>query len=166
VPEFQDLIDLRDEVTGAAHIEATYRHWRPHGARQREDQFSDGTLRLIGLLWALLDGRSLLLLEEPEVSLHSEIVRKLPSLMWRIQRQSKQRRQLFVSTHSYELLTDKGIRPDEILLLQPGFGEGTQVKAVAEVDEVSDLIRAGLTPADAVLPFTRPKHLEQLTLFE
>ena len=166
VPEFKDLIEVRDEATGAPHIEATYRHWRPHGARQREDQFSDGTLRLIGLLWSLLDGRSLLLLEEPEVSLHSEIVRKLPSLMWRIQRQSKQRRQLFVSTHSYELLSDRGIRPDEILMLRPGYGEGTQVDPVTQIAEVRELIVNGLTPADAVLPFTRPKNLEQLDLFE
>lgn len=166
VPEFKDLIEVRDESTGAPHIEATYRHWRPHGARQREDQFSDGTLRLIGLLWSLLDGKSLLLLEEPEVSLHSEIVRKLPSLMWRIQRQTKQRRQLFVSTHSYELLSDKGIRPEEILLLQPGLGEGTQVRPVTEVAQVSDLMASGLTPADAVLPFTRPQQLDQLNLFE
>lgn len=166
VPEFQNLIEIRDESSGAPHIEATYRHWRPHGARQREDQFSDGTLRLIGLLWSLLDGKSLLLLEEPEVSLHSEIVRKLPSLMWRIQRQTKQRRQIFVSTHSYEMLSDKGIRADEILLLQPGLGEGTQVRPVTEVAQVNDLMASGLTPADAVLPFTRPQHLEQLHLFE
>ena len=166
VPEFKDLIEVRDETTGAPHIEATYRHWRPHGARQREDQFSDGTLRLIGLLWALLDGRSLLLLEEPEVSLHSEIVRKLPSLMWRVQRQAKQRRQVFLSTHSFELLSDKGIRPEEILLLQPGLGEGTTVRSVIEVDEVNDLIDAGLAPADAVLPFTRPRQLDLLNKFE
>ena len=157
VPEFKNLIEIRDESSGTPHIEATYRHWRPHGARQREDQFSDGTLRLIGLLWSLLDGKSLLLLEEPEVSLHSEIVRKLPSLMWRIQRQTKQRRQVFVSTHSYEMLSDRGIRADEILLLQPGLGEGTQVRPVTEVAQVNDLMASGLTPADAVLPFTRPQ---------
>ena len=166
VPEFQDLIEVRDEVTGTPHLEATYRHWRPHGARQREDQFSDGTLRLIGLLWSLLDGRSLLLLEEPEVSLHSEIVRELPSLMWRVQRQSKVRRQVFISTHSYEILSDRGIRPEEILLLQPGKGEGTKVRAGSEIPEIREMIRNGLTPADSVLPYTRPQNLEQLSLFE
>lgn len=166
VPEFQDLIEIRDEITGRPHLEATYRHWRPHGARQREDQFSDGTLRLIGLLWSLLEGRSLLLLEEPEVSLHSEIVRELPSLMWRVQRGNKARRQLFVSTHSYEMLSDKGIRPSEILILEPGRGEGTQVRNVGDVPELRDLIQNGLSPADSVLPRTRPANLEQLTFFE
>ena len=166
VPEFQDLIEVRDEVTGSPHLEATYRHWRPHGARQREDQFSDGTLRLIGLLWSLLDGRSLLLLEEPEVSLHSEIVRQLPSLMWRVQRQSRIRRQVFISTHSHEMLSDKGIRPEEILLLQPGQGEGTQVRTGFEIPEIRRMIDSGLTPADSVLPYTCPQNLEQLSLIE
>lgn len=166
VPEFQDLNEVRDAITGAPHLEATYRHWRPNGARQREDQFSDGTLRLIGLLWSLLDGRSLLLLEEPEVSLHSEIVRLLPALMWRIQRQSKNRRQVLLSTHSYEMLSDGGIRPEEILLVRPGQGEGSQVQPVSAIDQVRELIVSGLTPADAVLPFTRSQQLKRLALFE
>jgi len=71
-----------------------YEHWRPQGAKQREDQFSDGTLRLLGLLWSLLEGDSLLLLEEPELSLNSGIIRKLPGLMYRIQRQK--RRQVII----------------------------------------------------------------------
>jgi len=166
VPEFQDLNEVRDEITGVPHLEATYRHWRPHGARQREDQFSDGTLRLIGLLWSLLEGRSLLLLEEPEVSLHSEIVRELPALMWRVQRDSRIRRQVFISTHSYEMLSDEGIRPEEILLLHPGQGEGTRVRAASEIRQIREMMQNGLTPADSVLPSTRPANLEQLTLFE
>lgn len=166
VPEFKNLVEIRDEVTGVPHIEATYQHWRPHGARQREDQFSDGTLRLTGLLWALLDGSSLLLLEEPEISLHSEIVRKLPALMWRIQRQAKQRRQLFVSTHSYELLSDRGIRADEILMVRPALGEGSTVTPVSKARDVRALLENGLSPAEAVIPFTRPANIEQLGLFE
>ena len=39
----------------------------PMQARQREDQFSDGALRLVGLLWTLLEGDALLLLEEPAI---------------------------------------------------------------------------------------------------
>ncbi len=166
VPEFRDLRVDRDPDTGIPHVEANYRHWRPQGAVQREDQFSDGTLRLIGLLWSLLEGRSLLLLEEPEVSLHSEIVRKLPAMMWKIQRQTKQRRQLFVSTHSYEMLSDCGILPEQILLLRPGEGDGTRVDPVSGIAQVRDLMINGLTPADAVFPFTRPANLNQLSLFE
>ena len=56
-------------------------HWLPHAGNQREDQFSDGMLRLVGLLWSLLETETLLLLEEPELSLHDSVVEKLPPLM-------------------------------------------------------------------------------------
>ena len=64
------------------------------------------------------------------------------------------------------MLSDNGIRAEEILLLLPNEGEGTQVQPVSENVEVRDLIRSGLTPADAVLPFTRPGSIEQLSLFK
>ncbi len=47
VPQLTNLTDTKDEA-GVPHLEATYAHWRPNAGRQREDQFSDGTLRLIG----------------------------------------------------------------------------------------------------------------------
>ena len=87
VPQLINLSDVKDE-TGIPHLEATYTHWRPGAGRQREDQFSDGTLRLIGLFWTLLDGDAPLLLEEPELSLHTAIVKKLPTLFYRM-RQAK-----------------------------------------------------------------------------
>ena len=116
VPELKELSDVRDEK-GIPHLEAVYQHWRPNAGRQREDQFSDGTLRLIGLLWTLLDGDSLLLLEEPELSLHTSIVSKLPDLIWRLQRAKK--RQVIVSSHSTELFSDRGIGAEEVALLKP-----------------------------------------------
>jgi len=64
VPQLKELSFIKDE-TGAPHLEAVYEHWRPKAGKQREDQFSDGTLRLIALLWSLQDGRSPLLLESP-----------------------------------------------------------------------------------------------------
>ena len=106
VPQLSNLSDAKDD-SGVPHLEATYAHWRPNAGKQREDQFSDGTLRLIGLFWTLLEGVSPLLLEEPELSLHTAIVKKLPALFYRMQR--KRRRQIFVSTHSWEMLEDKGI---------------------------------------------------------
>src|SRR6185437_3399695 len=60
VPQLTNLSDVKDE-TGIPHLEATYTHWRPGAGRQREDQFSDGTLRLIGLFWTLLEGEAPLL---------------------------------------------------------------------------------------------------------
>lgn len=162
VPQLKELRDVKDE-TGIPHLEALYEHWRPHGARQREDQFSDGTLRLLGLLWALLEGDSLLLLEEPELSLNAGIIRKLPSLMYRIQRQKK--RQLIISTHSPDLLSDPGIGGEEVLLLIPS-DEGTKVEVASTNKEIRDLLEGGLTVADAALPKTIPQSLSQLDLFE
>jgi predicted ATPase len=162
VPQLKDLTDTKDEA-GIPHLEATYAHWRPNAGRQREDQFSDGTLRLIGLFWSLLDGDSPLLLEEPELSLHSGIVAKLPALFYRLQR--KKRRQVFVSTHSGDLLSDMSIGGEEVIVLQPDK-EGTVAQAASSLDQVGALLEGGLSVADVVLPRTAPSHLGQLDLFE
>src|SRR5262249_11977465 len=76
VPQLRELKLGKDE-DGTPHLEATYEHWRKHGARQDERDFSDGTLRLIGLLWALQEGGAQsgpVLIEEPELSLHAGVV--------------------------------------------------------------------------------------------
>ena len=70
IPHFKQLIFERDKDNGQPHLAARHEHHRPNAGWQREEQFSDGTLRLIGLLWSLLEGDSLLLLEEPELSLN------------------------------------------------------------------------------------------------
>ena len=163
VPELKDLVDVRDEK-GLPHLEAVYKHWRPHAGRQREDQFSDGTLRLVGLLWTLLEGDALLLLEEPELSLHAEIVRKLPALIWRLQQ--ARGRQVIISSHSAELFGDRGIRPEEVAMLRPRGSEGTLVDLASDKKEVQALLEGGMTIAEAVLPLTAPKQLEQLAFFE
>jgi predicted ATPase len=162
VPQLKDLTDTKDE-TGIPHLEAMYAHWRPNAGRQREDQFSDGTLRLIGLFWSLLEGEAPLLLEEPELSLHSGIVSKLPALFYRLQR--KRRRQIFVSTHSGDLLSQKSIGGEEVVMLRPDK-EGTAVEVASSIDEVRELLDAGLTIADVVIPRTTPTNLGQLDLFE
>ncbi len=160
VPQLKELTDTIDE-RGVPHLEALYEHWRPQGAKQREDQFSDGTLRLVGLFWSLLESDSLLLLEEPELSLNSEIVKTLPELMFRLQQ--KRRRQIIVSTHSNDLLQSHGIPPEEVLLLTPGR-EGTTVERAADIPEVIEMVKGGMSVGEAVLPRTMPARLEQLSL--
>ena len=152
VPQLTKLTDTKDEA-GIPHLEAVYEHWRPNAGKQREDQFSDGTIRLIGLFWSLLEGDAPLLLEEPELSLHSEIVKRLPALFARLQRRSK--RQLFISTHSWDLLSEKGIGGEEVVMLTPGQ-DGTNARLASSVEEVHDLLEAGLSIADAALPRTIP----------
>lgn len=162
VPQLTNLTDTKDEA-GVPHLEVVYEHWRPKAGRQREDQFSDGTIRMIGLFWSLLEGDAPLLLEEPELSLHSEIVKRLPSLFARLQ--TKRKRQLFISTHSWDLLSEKGIGGEEVLILTPGQ-EGTDVVLGSADREVRALLDSGLSVADAALPRTMPPQLQQLDLFE
>lgn len=161
VPQIEEL-QLDRDARGTPHLKGRYKHWRPQGAWQTEDQFSDGTLRLMGLLWAILDGSGPLLLEEPELSLHPEVVRFIPQMFARIQRRTG--RQIMVSTHSSDLLQDEGIGIDEVLLLEPGE-EGTSVHVARDVDQIESLVAGGLTMAEAVVPRTGPDKIEQLALF-
>lgn len=161
VPQFTQIELYRDEK-GTPHVRGKYSHWRPRGAWQREDQFSDGTLRLMGLLWAVLDGSGPLLLEEPELSLHPEVVRATPQMFARIQRRTG--RQIILSTHSADLLRDDGIGLDETLLFIPGK-EGTEIKPCSSFGEIKILLDSGMSLAEAVIPLTKPDKAEQLPLF-
>ncbi len=162
VPQLKELELGRDE-RGIPHLKGLYEHWRPNAGWQNEDQFSDGTLRLFGLLWVFLDGSAPLLLEEPELSLHSEVVRHIPRMLARLGR--KMGRQILVSTHSAELLSDEGIAKEEVLLLEPSK-EGTKVSPASKDSQISALVQGGVSIAEAVLPRTAPKDAHQLALFE
>ncbi len=161
VPQLHEL-ELWRDVRGTPHLRGKYEHWRPQGAWQTEDQFSDGTLRLMGLLWIALAGSGPLLLEEPELSLHSEVVRYIPQMFARMQRRTG--RQVMISTHSADMLHDRGIGLNEVLILEPA-AEGTTVHAAADVAEATALLEGGLSLADIVIPRTRPREVEQLTRF-
>lgn len=146
---------------GYPHLEATYEHWRPDAGKQKEDQFSDGTLRMIGLLWSLQEGDSLLLLEEPELSLNGAIVSKLAPLIHKLQRNKK--RQVILTSHSSDLLNDRGISLKEIIVLEPAK-EGTMANVASDIKEVKSMLSQGMTPASAILPRIKPKDINQLTL--
>lgn len=162
VPQFSELRFVQDPISGTPHLEACYQHWRPHGAWQREDQFSDGTLRLIGLLWALQDGDGLLLLEEPELSLNDAIVSHIPLMVDRVLRKrNASARQVIISTHSDMLLSDVS-EAACVLLLQPS-ANGTQVRP--PTPEESSLIANGLSVSEVLLPKTRMQNADQLGLF-
>ena len=163
VPQLEQLQFIRDPVTGRPHLQALYSHWRPQAGLQREDQFSDGTLRLIGFLWSLAESDSLLLLEEPELSLNAAIVSQLAPIVFQTQR--NRRRQVLVSTHSDALLTEQGIDGHEVLLLTAAK-EGTEVKVAADIDEVRALLESGLTVGEVVLPRTKPADVGQLSFLE
>jgi predicted ATPase len=161
VPQIGETKFERDN-RGRWHIFAKYQHWRPQGAWQNEESFSDGTLRLLGVLWALQDRGGPLLLEEPELSLSPAIIRRLPSLFARVQ---KGGRQIIATTHSGDLLTDEGIGLDEVHLLT-SQEEGTRVEVAGDIQEVRSLLEGGLTMGEAVLPRVSPQRAEQLSLLD
>lgn len=152
VPQFQELTFNTDE-RGHPHLEARYLHHRPNAGWQREEHFSDGTLRLIGLLWSLLSGDSLLLLEEPGISLNEEIVERIPEMLHGVQRDQKSRRQILISTHSSSLLRNPGIDGRGIVLLESS-SEGSTARPPST--EEQQALQAGLSPAEVMLPRTRP----------
>lgn len=158
IPQLETL-ELSRDVRGTPHLRGKYQHWRSRGAWQTEDQFSDGTLRLMGLLWAVMGGPGPLLLEEPELSLHPEVIQYIPQMLARVQRRSGV--QAIISTHSSDLLKDEGIGLDEVLLLNP-TPEGTQIDAAAKFREIKELLQSGSNLGEAVLPRTRPANAQQL----
>lgn len=164
VPLFSKLGFEQDAISGLWHLEANFKHWRVNGAWQREDQFSDGTLRLIGLLWALQEGDGLLLLEEPELSLNDGIVEHIPLMIDRVLRDRKKgslARQVLISTHS-ETLMAKVADPAGVLLIEPG-PNGSSIRTPTEEESLA--MANGLNPAEVLWPKTRPQKLDQLGLF-
>ena len=124
-------------------------------AKQYERAFSDGVLRLIGLLWSLAEGGGPLLLEEPELSLHDSLVRRLPGMMARMH--VKSGRQVLITTHSSAMLADEGIGLDEVHVLLPD-DQGTKVKVGRSDKEVRAMVEeGGLSIGDALLPKAAPK---------
>lgn len=158
VPQFEEL-KFQTDPLGHPHLVALYHHHRPNAGWQSEEHFSDGTLRLIGLLWSLLDGTSTLLLEEPELSLNDAIIKEIPLLIDRLQRSRKVRRQILVSTHSEALLGNLGIDGRGVVVLEP-TPEGTQARILRK-DE-AQLLDDGLSIAEVVLPKTHPPKASEL----
>ncbi len=159
VPQLNELKVERDKF-GVPHLIGLFEHWRPHAAKQNEVQFSDGTLRLFGLLWSFFEGDGMLLLEEPELSLHSEVVRQFPGMIEKINKRRKVKsRQVIISTYSEEMLSDEGIGGEEVIRLEPSKN-GTLLKSASA--EEKEQLRAGLTVADVMIPKTTPQNIEQL----
>ncbi len=161
IPQFDEIRFAKDEVTGRPHLEMRYAHHRPNAGWQREDQFSDGTLRLLALLWSLMDGSGPLLLEEPELSLNDAIVKQIPLLLKRARGNSKDGRQIIISTHSEAITSNPGIDGRSVIILEPQK-EGTAVRPIS--DEERESLEDGFTVAEVVLPKTRPATVEQLVM--
>ena len=108
-----------------------------------------------------MDGRGPLLLEEPELNLHTAIVRLLPPLLHKATSETK--RQIYMATHSPDLLSDEGVDAGEALLLEPG-ANGTRVFRAADDATIRTLLESGLRVVDAAVPATRPGSPERMLL--
>ena len=164
VPQLQELQLVRD-AAGTPHLEASYQHWRKNDARQDERDLSDGTLRLIGMLWMLTEKASkknqVILMEEPELSLHDAIVRRLPTLLSRATRHNGT--QAILSTHSMEILADPGLGLDEVVILQPDK-EGTTAMMAADVDGIEEHLDLDFSLHEILAQRTTPSGIEKLSL--
>jgi hypothetical protein len=132
----------------------------PAGNRKTSFQMERyGCSGYCGRFWR---GSGPLLLEEPELSLHPAVVRYIPQMFARIVRRSG--RQIFVSTHSEDMLSDTGIAPSEIVLLKP-TKDGTEAHLAEEDLDIKALAEAGEPLSEAVIPRTAAPQASQLALF-
>ena len=107
---------------------------------------SDGTLRALAVLTALLQGDgtspSLIGIEEPEIALHPAAA----GILWDAIQEGKERTQVLVTTHSPDLLDRKDIAADTILAADSEAGT-TQIGPIIESSR--DIIRDRLaTPGE------------------
>ena len=152
IHNFSDLKFEKDE-TGHPHLQMRYSHWRSKGGWQTEDEFSDGTLRLIALLWTLLESNAVILLEEPELSLHTAVVKQIPELIQRARASRKKSGgQIFISTHSPVLLDSPVIRGQYLVLAPKAGGEGTSISEPTPMER--HCMTSGMTPAEVLFPKT------------
>ena len=132
--------DVRDiKVSKAAsYLVAQFRHGtNGQGKWFDAAQESDGTLRVAGILTALLQEPSLPLvgIEEPELTVHPGA---LPLLMDYL-RQASDRSQVLLTTHSPELLSL--VKADEVRVVKRS-GSGTRIGEMAERQR--DTVEKGL----------------------
>jgi predicted ATPase len=162
VPQFVDL-QLKDDSEGVPHLYASYEHWRANVSLQSESAFSDGTIRLIGLLWSIAEKGGPLLLEEPELSLNDAVVNELPRMFSTMQKYSA--RQVITTTHSLSLLNgeDIGLREVHRIIVD---GNGSHVVTLADEPVIVAEVENETTIGQAVSPLLRPKGIEKLGLLD
>lgn len=161
VPGFETL-SIETDSHGRPHLIAGYKNWRSSPARQDESDFSDGTLRLIGLLWSIIKTPSnpgILLLEEPELSLNSAIVRILPTVLAQARRSSDL--QTILSTHAPEILDDEGISSEEVLVLRVTH-DGSTADLLSNIASATDELSLGIPVSDVVNGLITPGDLDGL----
>ena len=116
------------------------------------EQFSEGTLRLLGLLFDLATlprDTSVVLIEEPETFLQSSVVRSLPSLLAEVAMNSDV--QMVLSTHSPEFIDSELVLPSQILMLRSENGE-TMGELLSQSNDprIKAVVSAGLPKSQGI----------------
>jgi predicted ATPase len=97
-------------------------------------RLSDGTLKFLCLLAVLLEKEPppLICIEEPEVGLHPEAVQIVAEALV----DASERTQLVVTTHSEALIDALSDRPEDVLVTERDFDNGTQFRRL-DKDQLS-----------------------------
>ena len=116
------------------------------------EQFSEGTLRLLGLLFDLATlprDTSAVLIEEPETFLQSSVVRSLPSLLAEVAMNRDV--QMVISTHSPELIDSELVLPSQVLVLRSENGETTgELLSQSNDPRIKAVVSAGLPKSQGI----------------
>ncbi len=73
-------------------------------------------------------------------------------------------RQIIVSTHSFDMLQDESVGPNEVILLLPRK-EGTEVRPLGDIEEAKMLLESGLGVGEVAVELTRPEEVDSLSKF-
>ena len=116
------------------------------------EQFSEGTLRLLGLLFDLATlprVTSVVLIEEPETFLQASVVRSLPSLLAEVAMNRDV--QMIISTHSPELIDSELVLPSQVLMLRSENGETTgELLSESNDPRIKAVVSAGLPKSQGI----------------
>jgi predicted ATPase len=163
-PSFDGLVF---EQTGPVSIYANFLE-KGRGRSIAASGVADGHIQMLLMLAALFsEGQerdSLIMLDEPEVSLHPWALTVLAKAV----RLAADRwnKQVFIATHSPVLISQ--FKPEHILATEIGE-EGTRLTRVSEMKEMADLLEdyavGSLYMAEQIAPQGAPKD-SQTTLFE
>ena len=89
-------------------------------------RLSDGTIKFIALLAILCNPEPppLVCLEEPEIGLHPDIIPLVGDLL----KSLAEKTQLFVTTHSSQLLDEFTDTPESVIIFERDFDNSTEMK--------------------------------------
>ena len=146
VPNTRGISVNRHGKNLSLEITQTWGEGTPKALKFEGFDMSDGTLRAIGLLAAVFQSPTpmLIAIEEPEATIHSVALGAVLDLLW----EASERMQVILTTHSPELLDRREIADRHLRMVE--WREGvTRVGPVSDANRRA--LREGLTEAGGLL---------------